>query len=193
MLIGVAAAGLVFWMQMPRPDSSFEVLGVSQEVAPQAGPVLTGGLSIQVVRLATNAEVPAEGTAPVQGRYAMSTWTSDEDGQTRTRRIRFAPGPYHGVDVDLVGRRILDGFGRPAFSYSLKLEGALSADGTEYAFYLLPTAHGRGDATTVACALDYDEAPRLLTLTIDEFVAGETRRFTLGFDVAEDATITQNR
>jgi hypothetical protein len=149
------------------------------------------GLGVRTVRLATNAEVPAEGTAPVEGRFAVSTWTSNEAGDVRTRRIRFDPGPYTSIEKDLVRRVILDGLGRPALTYALRLEGALSDDGTQYAFYLLPESKGRGDDSTVACALDFDPVTRVLTLTIDELIQGDTSRFTLLFDVRADGSLAR--
>ena len=191
-LMAVAGGALLFWMKLPQPDDVFVVLGRSAVLEATAGPDLEQGLGVLAVRLATNAEVSAEGTAPVEGRFAVSTWTSDETGQVRTRRIRFDPGPYTRIEQDVVRREILDGFGRPALTYTLRVEGALAEEGKQYAFYLLPTAKARGDPSTVACALDYDASSRILTLTIDEQVQGAPQRFTLGLDVNEDGTLTRH-
>ncbi len=190
-LLGLAAAGGIHWMQIPRPDASFVVLLQPMELAFEPGPPLEPGLGVRVTQLATNAEVEAEDTAPIAGRYAVSTWSSDEDGRIHMRRIRFDPGPYQAVDQDVLERVILDGFGRLALRYALRIEGALSDDGTQYAFYLLPTANGRGDPTTVACGVDYEHSGRILTLTIDEYVAGETRRFRVAFDVGSDGALSR--
>lgn len=189
--MAVAGGALLFWMKLPQPDETFDVLGTSAVLTPTAGPELKQGLGVQTVRLATNAEVSAEGTAPVEGRFAVSTWTSDEAGEVRTRRIRFDPGPYTRVERDVVRRVILDGFNRPALTYTLRLEGALSGDGTLYAFYLLPESNGRGDGSTVACALDYDPATHVLSVTIDELVQGDTRRFTLPLVVGTDGSLAR--
>ena len=192
-LVAAAAAALLFWMQMPRGDETFVVLGVSETLHAEAAPPQPAGQGVRTSRIATNAEVDATGTAPVEGRYAVSTFSSDDDGTIRTRRIRFAPGPYTAVGQDVLRREIRDGFGRPALDYALRIEGALSEDGTQYAFYLLPTSHGRGDESTVTAGLDYDASSRLLELTIDECLQGETRRFHVVFRVAPDGTLTRHR
>lgn len=188
--IGLALMA-AYGLHQPKVDHAFTVLGEQLTLKAQVAAALPRGPGAVVRRLATNAERAEDDTAPAAGAYVVSTWSHDERGQVVTRRIRFRPGPYVPVEAELVARRVADRFDQTVLSYTVRVEGAVSADGTEHALFLQPTFHDHRAACALALALDYDEGRRGLVLEIDEQVGEEARRYTLDFLVGEDGAVTR--
>lgn len=126
----------------------------------------------------TNATVIEGELSPYDG-----SWTSTRLTATSRSQVSFKPGPYVRIVQPLATRRIRNIWGVEVLTWDCRLEGAVSADGSEYCFSIMATGGGdTGFATRFDG--DYDPGSRIFTLRVAEKLwRSDGKQFDLRFKV----------
>jgi len=195
LLVAVVVAALLltaYWLQQPRPDHRFVVLGAVSEVTP-----VQSGISSDALRLGqavdgaiSNAFLPVGEDSPSRAgcyEWSATAWTAT--GELATRRGRFREGAWNEVRTEILEREVRDGFGAEVVSYQLQVRGAITPDGAQWHFWPLLSSSGRGEED-LGVELHYDELARRLRLQLTEvFDGGPAEIYEFSFAVGMDGSI----
>lgn len=196
----LAGIAVVWWGVTPRLNNIFSIgdldeptrhandpalaASVAPSVAPSAG--LSAGLSAG--NPISNSFVPPE---PMQsGRFITRGSLVTTTGERQQYSAAFRPGPWFEVAHTLLERDVQTGFGSQVMHYAIQVEGAITADGSQWFFNPVVTGSGPSGEFQVLAQFRFFPMSRGLTLVLTEKLGSETpRTYAVLYDVDLDGEV----
>jgi hypothetical protein len=125
------------------------------------------------------------------GRYSSGGGNINASGERETFHAEFRAGPWSNIASTPLERAILTGAGDPWLQYSVRLQGAITPDGSQWLFRPEISGKGPGGEFSVLASCHFFPMSRALTVTVTERFGNETpRSYALIYDVAFDGQLS---
>lgn len=180
----LAGIAVVWWGVTPRLNNRFSI-GELDEPTRHAN-VSSAGLAAGTP--ISNSFVPPE---PMQsGRFITSGSLVTTTGERQQYTAVFRQGPWFEVAHTLLERDVQTGFGSQVMHYAIQVQGAITADGSQWFFNPVVTGSGPGGEFQVLAQFRFFPMSRGLTLVLTEQLGSETpRSYTVLYDVDLDGEV----